>query len=81
MSSRRHFVRTLMGTGAALPMFRHDAMRQVVRATDRLTSGDPLAAAEDESYWTEIQRAFDADRTGGGTRRTRWAARCQRCRE
>ena len=63
MSSRRHFVRTLMGTGAALPMFRHDAMRQVVRATDRLTSAEPLAAAEDEAYWTEIQRAFDADRT------------------
>ncbi len=63
MSSRRHFVRNMIGVGAALPVFRHDAMRQVVRATDRLTSADPLRAAEDEAYWTEIQRAFDADRT------------------
>jgi len=63
MSSRREFVHSLMGAGAALPMFRPDALRRAVGATDRLTSGDPLRAAEDESYWGEIQRAFDLDRT------------------
>jgi isopenicillin-N epimerase len=63
MSSRRNFVHSLVGAGAALPMFRATAMRQVARATQRLTSGDPAAAADDEAYWGEIQRAFDADRT------------------
>lgn len=63
MSSRRDFVHSLMGAGAALPMFRPDALRRAVGATDRLTSSDPLRAAEDESYWGEIQRAFDLDRT------------------
>ena len=63
MPSRRNFVHSLVGAGAALPMFRATAMRQVARATQRLTSDDPLAAADDEAYWGEIQRAFDADRT------------------
>ena len=63
MPSRRHFVHSLVGASAALPMFRADAMRQAFKATDRLTSADPLTAADDEAYWGEIQRAFDADRT------------------
>ena len=63
MPSRRHFVHSLVGVGAALPMFRETAMRQVARATERLSSADPAAAADDEAYWGEIQRAFDTDRT------------------
>ena len=63
MPSRRHFVHSLVGASAALPMFRPTAMRQVFKATDKLTSADPLVAADDEAYWGEIQRAFDADRT------------------
>ena len=63
MSSRRHFLNALAGATAALPVFRDSAMRQVARATDRLTSADPAAAADDEAYWGEIQRAFDADRS------------------
>ena len=63
MPSRRQFVHSLVGAGAALPMFRATAMRHVARATDRLSSADPVAAADDEAYWGEIQRAFDADRT------------------
>ncbi len=63
MPSRRHFVQSLMGASAALPMFRESSLRQVVRASERLTSSDPSRAAEDESYWGEIQRAFDTDRT------------------
>ena len=63
MSSRRQFLHSLAGASAALPVFRETAMRDVVRATDRLGSGHPLAAADDESYWGEIQRAFDIDRT------------------
>ncbi len=63
MSSRRTFLNALAGATAALPVFRDSAMRQVARATDRLTSADPAAAADDEAYWGEIQRAFDADRS------------------
>jgi selenocysteine lyase/cysteine desulfurase len=63
MSSRRHFVHSLVGAGAALPMFRSTAIRQAARAQQRLTSADPLAAADDEAYWGDIQRAFDSDRT------------------
>ena len=63
MPSRRHFVHSLVGASAALPMFRPTAMRQVFKATDKLTSADPLVAADDEAYWGEIQRAFDSDRT------------------
>ena len=63
MSSRRHFLHSLAGATVALPMFRPTAMRRVVRATDHLTSVDPAAAADDEAYWGEIQRAFDTDRT------------------
>jgi selenocysteine lyase/cysteine desulfurase len=63
MSSRRAFVHSLLGASAVLPMFRPEAMRRVVRASEQLTSGDPLAGAEDEAYWGEIQRAFDLDRT------------------
>ena len=62
MPSRRHFVQSLVGASAALPMFRDTAMRHAARATQRLTSADPAAAADDEAYWGEIQRAFDADR-------------------
>ncbi len=63
MTSRRHFVHSLMGASAALPMFRADALRKAVRATDKLSSADPLVAAEEEAYWGQIQRAFDTDRT------------------
>ena len=63
MSSRRHFLHSLAGASAALPMFRESAMRHVVRATDRLSTVDPAAAADDEAYWGEIQRAFDTDHT------------------
>jgi isopenicillin-N epimerase len=63
MPSRRHFVQSLVGASAALPMFRDTAMRHAARATQKLTSADPAAAADDESYWGEIQRAFDVDRT------------------
>lgn len=58
MTSRRHFVQSLASAGVALPMFRPDAIRRAVRATDRLEG-----APDDERYWGEIQRAFDTDRT------------------
>lgn len=63
MSSRRDFLSRLAVAGVAAPLFREDAIHRLVRAGD--VAGDRPAAqvADDELYWTEIQRAFDTDRT------------------
>jgi selenocysteine lyase/cysteine desulfurase len=63
MSSRRDFVASLVGAGAALPAFRETAIRQVVRAQERSGDAPPPQVAQDEAFWVEIQRAFDTDRT------------------
>ena len=63
MPSRRSFVTAMFGTGAALPMFREEAIAQVLRARDITGGTTPDAMAQDEAYWGEIQRAFDVDRT------------------
>ncbi|MFN0178634.1 MAG: aminotransferase class V-fold PLP-dependent enzyme [Gemmatimonadales bacterium] len=58
MTTRRHFVSSVVGASAVAPAFRPDAFRRVLGALER-GGGGP----EDESYWGEIQRAFDTDRT------------------
>ena len=58
MATRRNFVSSVVGASAAMPAFRSDAFRKVLRATERGAGGP-----EDENYWGEIQRAFDTDRT------------------
>jgi selenocysteine lyase/cysteine desulfurase len=64
MTSRRTFLSSLAGAGiAATPAFRPRAFSSLFRA-DAIASGRaPAELAPDESYWGEIQRAFDADRT------------------
>ena len=63
MTSRRAFVRGLAFSGAALPMLREDSFAQLFRANAIAGSRPPKFVAEDEMYWAQIQRAFDADRT------------------
>ena len=63
MPSRRSFVTSMFGAGAALPMFREEAIAQVLRARDIAGGTTVEAMAQDEAYWGEIQRAFDVDRT------------------
>ena len=63
MPSRRSFVTSMFGAGAALPMFREEAISQVLRARDIAGGTTVEAMAQDEAYWGEIQRAFDVDRT------------------
>ncbi len=64
MTSRRAF---LAAAGAALPVFRPDALRRALDLTG--TAVAPQAspggsgAPDDEDYWAEIQRAFDLDRS------------------
>ncbi len=61
-TDRRAFLRSL-GAASLAPAFAADAMRRLERAAV-IAGGRPAAAvAEDETYWAEIQRAFDADRT------------------
>lgn len=63
-SSRRDFMsRAAMLAAAAVPGFRPDAIARAF-TTRRDTATLPAASlADDEAYWAEIQRAFDADRT------------------
>jgi selenocysteine lyase/cysteine desulfurase len=58
--------RTLLSgltAGFALPAFRGDAMRRVLESAAATAGRPPADLAGDEAYWSEIQRAFDADRT------------------
>src|SRR5438105_7862005 len=64
MTTRREFLSGLAAAGlAAQPIFRDSAIKSLFRAS--AIAGDRPAAelADDESYWAEIQRAFDSDRT------------------
>ncbi|HWL39368.1 MAG TPA: aminotransferase class V-fold PLP-dependent enzyme [Gemmatimonadaceae bacterium] len=64
MTTRRDFLSGLAAAGfAAQPAFRERAMTSLLTASS--IAGNRAAAdiAADESYWAEIQRAFDADRT------------------
>jgi selenocysteine lyase/cysteine desulfurase len=63
MTSRRSFVSGLASAGFGAAIFRENAVASLFRAN--LIAGDrtPDDVAEDESYWAEIQRAFDVDRT------------------
>jgi isopenicillin-N epimerase len=63
MATRRSFLAALAGTSATLPVFRERAIVQVLRAREVAGQRGPAALADDEAYWTEIQRAFDTDRT------------------
>ena len=64
MTTRRSFLSGMTAAGfGATAMFRDSAIASLFRAN--LIAGDRPAeeVAEDESYWSEIQRAFDVDRT------------------
>ena len=62
LTTRRSFLTSLAGA-AAVPAFTERAIRHLGEAT-RIAGARPAAAvADDETYWSEIQRAFDADRT------------------
>jgi selenocysteine lyase/cysteine desulfurase len=63
MSSRRGFLTALAGAGITFPAFRAHAMGIVLRADVIAGERSAQAVADDELYWAEIQRAFDADRT------------------
>jgi isopenicillin-N epimerase len=64
VTSRRSFLSGLAATAAVTPhAFRPRAIRSLARATEIAGSRPAAATAGDEDYWSEIQRAFDSDRT------------------
>ena len=54
---------SMIGAGVSLPVMRESAFRRLIEAAPIATGRPNLAVAEDETYWREIQRAFDLDRT------------------
>jgi len=63
MTTRRKFVSSIVGAGVSLPVMRPSAFRQLFNAEPIAGTRAPATVAEDETYWREIQRAFDLDRT------------------
>src|SRR5438552_7141119 len=65
LDRRRLLTRFGSGLTAALllPSFRADAGRVLLAAAKSAEGRKPVELAGDEAYWSEIARAFDADRT------------------
>ena len=63
MPSRRQFLTRVAGAGIAAPAFRAGAFATLFRAEPVAAQRAPRLVAADEAYWSEIQRAFDVDRT------------------
>jgi isopenicillin-N epimerase len=53
----------MIGAGVSLPTMRQSAFQHLFRAEPIAGGREPVNVAEDETYWREIQRAFDLDRT------------------
>jgi isopenicillin-N epimerase len=53
----------LAGAGVALPVMRRNAFGQLFKADVLAGDRGPQTLAEDETYWSTIQSAFDVDRT------------------
>ena len=63
MPTRRTFVNSLLGAGISAPVMRGDAFRHLFRAEEVVAARPAVAVADDETYWAQIQRAFDLDNT------------------
>ena len=63
MSSRRAFLTTLAGAAVAAPALNAQAFRRLSTAHQGIANRSAASLADDESYWGEIQRSFDLDRT------------------
>jgi isopenicillin-N epimerase len=63
MLTRRSFLQSTAAIGAATVAFRPDRLRAVAAASASVADQSPAAVASDETYWGEIQQAFELDRT------------------
>jgi len=65
-TSRRNFLSGLAGAGAsvaALPVLSERAFANLFKANTIAGNRTPMEIANDETYWSQIQRSFDIDRT------------------
>ena len=62
-ATRRSFLAALSGAAVSLPVFRDSAVRHLRDSWAVAGSRSPAELADDEAYWSTIQRAFDTDRT------------------
>ena len=65
MTDRRAFLHSLAAGAATLtlPSFNATAVRRLEEATALAGRRSAASVAEDEAYWSTVQRAFDLDRT------------------
>jgi isopenicillin-N epimerase len=63
MLTRRSFLQSTAAIGAATVAFRPGRLCAVAAASASVADQSPAAVASDESYWGEIQQAFELDRT------------------
>jgi len=63
MPSRRTFMTRLAGAAVAAPALNATAVRRLLAAETVAGTRSAAALADDEDYWGQVQRAFDADRT------------------
>jgi selenocysteine lyase/cysteine desulfurase len=63
MTSRRDFVRSLTGAIAVAPVLKRNAFGDLFKANVIAGDRPPIDVAQDETYWSIIQNAFDIDRT------------------
>ncbi len=64
MTSRRSFVQGLAGAGIAVaPVLRKNAFGHLFKANAIAGERSAADVAQDETYWSLIQSAFDVDRT------------------
>lgn len=63
MPTRRTFVNSLFGAAVTAPVMRGDAFSRLFRAEAEFGKTAAEVVADDETYWSQIQRAFDLDST------------------
>jgi selenocysteine lyase/cysteine desulfurase len=63
MLTRRSFLQTTGAVGAAAVVFRPERLHAVVAATQSVAGRSPEDVAKDETYWGQVQQAFELDRT------------------
>ena len=63
MTLNRRALLSGLAAGFTLPAFRADTLKIVAQASRAAGSRPAAELAADEAYWSEIARAFDADRT------------------
>src|SRR6266508_5167236 len=63
MTLNRRALLSGLAAGITLPAFRADTLRIVAQASRTAGSRTAPDIAADEAYWSQIQTAFDADRT------------------